>query len=54
MDTHLEISQLLNFVKTRNLPFSTENVNRSCASFRVCAEQKSSVLSATRSDFNDS
>ena len=37
---HPGISRLLHFVWSRNLPVSTEDVKKTCASCRICAELK--------------
>ena len=37
---HPEVTRLLHFVKTRNLPFSTEEVKRVCSHCRICSELK--------------
>ena len=37
---HSGVSRLLHFVKTKNLPFSTQNVRNVCANCRICAELK--------------
>lgn len=37
---HPGVTRLLHFVRTKNLPFSTEDVKRTCASCRICADLK--------------
>lgn len=37
---HPGVSRLLHFVRSRNLPFSTEDVKKTCASCKICAELK--------------
>ena len=37
---HPGVSRLLHFVRSRNLLFSTVNVKKTCASWRICAELK--------------
>ena len=37
---HSGVSRLLHFVQSRNFPFSIENVKKTCASCRICAELK--------------
>lgn len=37
---HPGVSTLLHFVRSGNLPFSTEDVKKTCASCRICAELK--------------
>lgn len=37
---HTGVSRLLHFVQSRNLPFSTEDIKKNCASCRICAELK--------------
>ena len=37
---HPGVSRLVHFIRSRNLPFSTEDVKRTCASCKICAELK--------------
>ena len=37
---HPGITRLLHFVRTKNLPFSTDDVSRVCSTSRICAELK--------------
>ena len=37
---HPGVARLLHFVRTKNLPFSTEDVRKVCSNCRVCAELK--------------
>ncbi|XP_068245363.1 uncharacterized protein [Palaemon carinicauda] len=37
---HPGVTRLLHFVRSKNLPFSTDDVKRVCASCRICAQQK--------------
>ena len=37
---HPGVTRLLHFVRARNLPFSTEDVKKTCATCRACAELK--------------
>ena len=37
---HPEVTRLLHFVRTKNLPYSTEDVKKLCHSCRICAELK--------------
>lgn len=37
---HPGVTRLLHYVRSRNLPFSTEDVKKTCASCRICAELK--------------
>ena len=37
---HPGVARLLHFVRSKNLPFSTEDVERVCSSCRICAEIK--------------
>ena len=37
---HPGVTRLLHFVRSKNLPFSTEDVKRECSSCKVCAEIK--------------
>lgn len=37
---HPGVTRLLHFVRSKNLPFSTDDVKRVCASCKVCAHQK--------------
>lgn len=37
---HPGVTRLLHFVRSRNLPFSTEDVKKTCASCRICSELK--------------
>ncbi|XP_068235485.1 uncharacterized protein [Palaemon carinicauda] len=37
---HPGVTRLLHFVQSKNLPFSTDDVKRVCASCRICAQQK--------------
>ena len=37
---HPGVTRLLHFVRTKNLPFSTEDVRRVCSSCQICAELK--------------
>lgn len=37
---HPGVTRLLHFVRSKNLPFSTEDVKRECSSCRICAEIK--------------
>lgn len=37
---HPGVTRLLHFVRARNLPFSTEDVKKTCGSCRICAELK--------------
>ena len=37
---HPGVTRMLHFVKSRNLPFSTEEVKRSCSDCQICAELK--------------
>ena len=39
---HPGITRLLHFVRTKNLPFSTDDVRRVCSTCRICAELKPS------------
>ena len=39
---HPGITRLLHFVRTKNLPFSTDYVRRVCSTCRICAELKPS------------
>ena len=41
---HPGITRMLHFVRSKNLPFSTEDVKRVCASCRVCAEVKPNFI----------
>ena len=35
---HPGVTRLLHFVKSKNLPFSTEDVKRTCANCKICSE----------------
>ena len=37
---HPGVTRLLHFIRSRNLPFSTDDVKKTCASCRICAELK--------------
>ena len=37
---HPGISRLSHFIRTKNLPYSTEDVKKACSNYRVCAELK--------------
>ena len=37
---HSGVTRLLHFVRTKNLPFSTEDVRGVCSSCQICAELK--------------
>ena len=37
---HPGISRLSHFIRTKNLPYSTEDVKKVCSNCRVCAELK--------------
>ena len=37
---HPGVARLLHFVRSKNLPFSTEDVKRVCSSCRICADQR--------------
>lgn len=37
---HPGVTRMLHFVRTKNLPYSTDDVKKTCSSCRVCAEQK--------------
>ncbi|XP_076037194.1 uncharacterized protein LOC143022734 [Oratosquilla oratoria] len=37
---HPGVTRLLHFVRSKNLPFSTDDVKKVCASCKVCAQQK--------------
>ena len=53
---HPGVTRLLHFVKTKNLPFSTQDVRNVCSNCRICAElklnfyksQNNSLIKATR------
>ena len=38
--SHSGFTRLLHFVRTKNLPFSTEDVHEVCSSCQICAELK--------------
>ena len=46
---HPGVTRLLHFVKSKNLPFSTEEVKRVCAGCRICAELKPRFYSQSNS-----
>ena len=54
---HPGVTRLLHFVKTKNLPFSTQDVRNVCSNCRICAElkpnfyksQNNSLITETRS-----
>ena len=47
---HPGVTCLLNFVKTKNLPFSTEDEKRTCANCKICSELKPQLYK--QSDFS--
>ena len=38
--SHPGVTQMLHFMRSKNLPYSTEDVKRTCSLFRACAELK--------------
>ena len=46
---HPGVARLLHFVKSKNLPFSTEEVKRVCANCRICSELKPKFYSRNNS-----
>ena len=46
---HPGVTRLLHFVKTKNLPFSTEDVKRTCSNCKICAELKPKFFSGNNS-----
>ena len=41
---HPGVTRLLHFVKTKNLPFSTQDVRNVCSNYRICAELKPNFI----------
>ena len=51
---HPGVSRMLHFVKTKNLPFSTEHVKKTCSMCCICAELKPQLIALSPWNSNQS